>query len=80
MTLERKICTVSYVINISFIMAVLQFVSDDEIKELVIVKNLPYPDMINMLQEKNLDAEGISEKSVMRLRTSNNIIKQSNLS
>ena len=80
MTLERKICTVSYVINISFIMAVLQFVSDDEIKELVIVKNLPYPDMINMLQEKNSDAEGISEKSVMRLRTSNNIIKQSNLS
>ena len=80
MTLERKICTVSYVINISFIMAVLQFVSNDEIKELVIVKNLPYPDMINMLQEKNSDAEGISEKSVMRLRTSNNIIKQSNLS
>ena len=79
MTLERKTCTVPYVVNISFIMAVSRFVSDDEIKELVIVKNLPYSDVINMLQDKNSDAKGISEANVMRLRTSNNIRKQPNL-
>ena len=80
MKLERKTCTVSYVVNISFVMAVLKSVSDDDMKELVIVKNLHYSDVINMLQEKNSDAKGISKTSAMRLDTSNNIRKQSNLS
>ena len=61
-------------------MAVSKFVSADEVKELVIVKNFSYSDVSNMLQEKNSDVKGISETSVMRLRTFNNIRKQSNLS
>ena len=69
-----------YVVNISFIMTVSKFASNDEMKKLLIVKNLPCPDVINMLQEKNSDAKGISKTSVMRPRTSNSISKQSNLS
>ena len=48
-----KTCTMPHVVNISFIMVVSKFVSVDEMKELVIVKNLPYSDVINMLPEKN---------------------------
>ena len=68
------------VIKISFIMAVSKFVSVDEMKELVIVKELPYSDVSNILQENNPDAKGISERSVRRFCTYTNIRKQSNLS
>ena len=40
MSLERKTFTLTHVVNISFIMAVSKFLSVDEMKELVIVKNL----------------------------------------
>ena len=49
-------------------------------QELVIVKDLSYTDVRNMLQEKNPVAEGTSERSVRRFCTSNNIRNQSNLS
>ena len=79
-TLERKTYTVPDVINISFIMAVSKFISVDEMKELVIVKDLPYSDVSNMLQKKNPDVKGISERSVRRFCSSNNVRKRLNLS
>ena len=79
-TLERKTYTVPDVINISFIMAVSKFISVNEMKELVIVKDLPYSDVSNMLQKKNPDVKGISERSVRRFCSSNNVRKRLNLS
>ena len=49
-------------------------------KELMIVKDLSYSDMSNMLQEKNPDDKEISERSFRRFCPSNNIRKRSNLS
>ena len=49
-------------------------------KGLMIVKDLSYSDRSNMLQEKNPDDKKISERSVRRFCTSNNIRKRSNLS
>ena len=49
-------------------------------KELVIMKDLSYPNMSNILEEKNPEAKGISERSVRCFFTSNNIRKWSNLS
>ena len=80
MSLERRTHTAPHVISVSFIMAVSKFISVDEMKELVIVKDLSYSGASNMLQEKNSDVKGISEISVRRFFTSNNIRKQSNLS
>ena len=48
-------------------------------KELVIVKDLSYSDVSNMLQDKNTDVTRISERSVRRFCTSNNIRKRSDL-
>ena len=62
------------------IMAFSKFVSVDEMKELVIVKDLSYSDVSNMLQEKNPDVKVISERSVRRFCSSNNIRKRSILS
>ena len=75
MSLERNTYTAPHVIIISFIMAVPKFISADAMKGFVIEKDLSYPDVSNMLQEKNPDARG-----VRRFSTSNNIRKQSNLS
>ena len=80
MSLEINTYTVLQVINISFVMAVSKFISVDKMKELVIVKDLSYSDVGNMLQERNPDVKGVSEASVRHFRTSNNIRKQSNLS
>ena len=79
-TLERKTLTVPHVTNISFIMAVSKFISVDGMKELVIEKDLSYSDVSSMLQEKNPDVKGISERSVRNFCTSNNNRKRSNLS
>ena len=52
-------------------------------QELVIVKDLSYSnvrDIRNMMQDKHPDYEGISERSVRRFCTSNNIRNQSDLS
>ena len=75
MYLERNTYTMPHVLNLSFIIVISKFVSVDEMKELVIVKDLSYSDVTNMFQEKNPHTKGISEKSVRRLRTSNNIRK-----
>ena len=56
-TLERKTYTVPHIVNIFFIMAVSKFIFVDEMKELVIVKDLSYSDVSNMLQEKNPDVK-----------------------
>ena len=64
MSLERNTYTVPHVVNISISMAVLKFTSVDEMKQLVILKDLAYSDVTNILQEKNPDAKGISERSV----------------
>ena len=61
-------------------MAVSKFVSVDEMKELLIVKDLSYSDKSNMLQEKNPEVKGICERNVRRFCTSNNTRKLSNLS
>ena len=44
-------------------------------KELVIMKDLSYSDVSNILEEKNLHAKGISKKRVRRFRTFNNMTK-----
>ena len=64
MSLERNTYTVLHVVNFSVFMAVLKFTSVDEMKQLVILNDLAYSDVTNMLQEKNSDAKGISERSV----------------
>ena len=64
----------------SFMITVSKFISVTEMQKLVIVKDMTYSDVRNMLQEKNPDAEGISERSVKSFGTSNNIRNQSNLS
>ena len=58
-------------------MAVSKFLSFNEAKELVIVKDFSYSDVSNMLQEKNPDYTGVSERSIRRFCTSINIKKQS---
>ena len=72
---RTKNLNTSHVLNLPFIIVISKFISVDEMKELVIVKNLSYSDVTNMFQEKNPHTKGISEKSVRRLRTSNNIRK-----
>ena len=79
-SLERNTYIVSHAIMICFIMSVSRFISFDEMKELVIMKDLFSSNVRNMLQKKNPDAKEISERSVWRFCTSNNIRKQSNLS
>ena len=79
-SLERNTYIVSHAINICFIMAVSRFISFDEMKEFVIMKDLFSSNVGNMLQENNPDAKEISERSVWRFCSSNNIRKQSNLS
>ena len=61
-------------------MAVSRFISFDEMKEFVIMKDLFSSNVGDMLQENNPDAKEISERSVWRFCSSNNIRKQSNLS
>ena len=83
MSLERNTYTAPHLINISFIIAVSKFISVIEMQELVIVKDLSYSNVRNkrnMMQDKNPDYEGISERSVRRFCTSNNIRNQSDLS
>ena len=75
MYLERNPYTTPHVLNLSFIMVISKFISVDEMKEPVILKDFSYSDVINMLQEKNPDAKGISERSVRCFFTSNNIRK-----
>ena len=75
MYLERKTYTTPHVLNLSFVMVISTFISVDEMKELVTVKDLSYSNVSNMLQEKNPHTKGISEKSVRRFRTSNDIRK-----
>ena len=79
-TLERNTYTAPHVVNIPFIMEVSKFISVNEMRELVIVKDLSYSDVSNMLQERNPGVKGISERSVRHFCTSNNIRKESNLS
>ena len=45
---ERNTYTAQHVINISFIMAVSKFISNDNIKELVIAKDFSYSDVGDM--------------------------------
>ena len=51
--LERNTYTTPHVFSISFAIAVPKFISVIEMQELVIVKDLSYSDVRNMLQEKN---------------------------
>ena len=44
------------------------------------VKDLPYPDVRNILQEKNADSKQISERSARSFCSTIDIGKQSNLS
>ena len=53
---ERNTYTMPHVINISFLIAVPKFISVIEMQELVIVKDLSYSDVRNILQEKNPEA------------------------
>ena len=76
---RKKTYTPPHVVNNSSIMSFSKFISVDEMKELVIVKDLSYSDVSNMLQDKNTDVTRISERSVRRFCTSNNIRKRSNL-
>ena len=54
MSLERNTYTTPHVINISFIKVVLNLISYNEMKEIVVVKDLPYSDVGNMLQKNIL--------------------------
>ena len=80
MYLQRNTYTVPHAINISFIITVSSFISVIEMQELVVVNNLSYCNVRNMLHEKNLDAGEISERSVKLFCNSNNMRNQSNLS
>ena len=55
--LERNTYFASRVVDTSFITAISSFMFANEMKELVIVKDLSYSDVRNMLQEKNPDAK-----------------------
>ena len=77
-SLQRNPYTASHVVNISFVMVVSKFIY--EMKELMIVKDFSYFDVRNILLGKNPDTKGISERTVWRFLTSNNIRKRSNLS
>ena len=50
---ERNTYTMPHVINISFLIAVPKFISVIEMQELVIMKDLSYSNVRNILQEKN---------------------------
>ena len=76
MYLERKVYTTLHVGNLSFIMVISKFIPVDEMKDLVIVNDLPYSEVSNILQEKNPHAKGISEKSIRHFSTSNDIKSQ----
>ena len=78
-SLERNAYAAPYVINISFIIVVSKFISVIEMQELVIVKDLSYFGVRNVLQEKNPDTERIFERSARHFCTSTNIRNQSNL-
>ena len=52
-SLERNTYTMPHVINISFLIAVPKFISVIEMQELVIMKDLSYSNVRNILQEKN---------------------------
>ena len=75
MYLEKSTYTIPHVLNLSFLMVISKFISVDEMKELVVVKDLSYSDMSNKLQKKNPHAKEISEKNVRCFRTFNNIRK-----
>ena len=53
---ERNTYTMPHVINISFLIAVPKFISVIEMQELVIMKDLSYSNVRNILQEKNPEA------------------------
>ena len=53
---ERNTYTIPHVINISFLIAVPKFISVIEMQELVIMKDLSYSNVRNILQEKNPEA------------------------
>ena len=55
------------------------FVPVNETKNIMTVKDLPYPDVRNILQEKNADFKQISERSVRSFCSTIDIGKQSNL-
>ena len=55
-SLERNTYTMPHVINISFLIAVPKFISVIEMQELVIMKDLSYSNVRNILQEKNPEA------------------------
>ena len=74
-TLEGNTYTAPHVVNIPFIVEVSKFITVNEMRELVIVKDLSYSEVSNMLQERNLGVKGISERSVRHFCTSNNIRK-----
>ena len=76
MYLERKIYTMPHVGNLSFVMVISKFILVDEMKDLVIMKDLPYSEVSNILQEKNPHAKGICEKSIRQFCTSNKIKSQ----
>ena len=62
---ERNTYTMPHVINISFLIAVPKFISVIEMQELVIMKDLSYSNVRNILQESR-GAEGVPERSVRR--------------
>ena len=64
MSLERNTYTTPHVIKISFIMVLWKFISVDEMKNIVIVKDLSSSDVRNILQEKNSGATRYSKRSV----------------
>ena len=76
MYLERKVYTTPHVGNSSFVMVISKFIPVDEMKDLVIAKDLPYSEVSNILQEKNPHAKGISEESNRHFCTSNNMKSQ----
>ena len=53
---ERNTYTMPHVINISFLIAVPKFISVIEMQELVIMKDLSYSNVRNILKEKNPEA------------------------
>ena len=73
---RKKVYTTLHVSNLSFIMVISKFIPVDEMKDLVIVNDLPYSEVSNILQEKNPHAKGISEKSIRHFCTSNDIKSQ----
>ena len=63
--LERNTYTTPNFINISFVIAVPKFISIIEMQELVIVKDLSYSDVRNMLQETNPEMQKEFSRDVL---------------